>query len=302
MLFFFAIVILPYVLLAAGFLLLICLAYQSRSPARPYLLYPTICSFVVTIGFTTWGHFAIITSRSSTAAIGYIFLPFYSVAVALVAFLVSWSLLFLVRLFISRPEQKSNRLSLLLPVGLAVMVLSVTGFIAWKWVSRTRLLNIAASASSPAELEAVLDNAISSHDLDVLSNLAKNPNTSPNELIRIFDSCKDQLSDFNPLEYTVYYSLAQNPNTPPDKLEVLAKCQQSTVRLAVGMNPSTPITILHKLAKDNDAQVRTWLTTNDKIPKELLLELTEDPDRIVRSYAETHLRYRGFDKEKQEED
>ena len=291
----YAFFILPYVLLAAAFFVFIRAALRSNSPTRRLLVYPTVSSLIITSGFTLRGVFFILTSRSSTAGIGFLFLPFYSFAVAIIAYLVSWSLFCLARFFNSRREKTSDKLSIFLPVVVALLMLSVTGFTAQKWIARNWLLNTAASTSIDAvELEAILERAISCHDLEVLSKLAKNPKTPTNDLIRIYDSCKDRVAEFNPLEYMVFFSLAQNPQTPSDTLAVLAECQQSTIRVMVGMNPDTPNETLYQLAKDKDDQVRTWLATNPKIPKELLLQLAEDPDRIVRNYAGTNLSKRGF--------
>jgi hypothetical protein len=294
---FMGIVILPYVFIAVGFFFVFRVAYRSNSQARPLFFSPLICSLIITSSFIVWGDHAIITSRSSTAAIGYIFLPFYSIAVAVAGFLFSWSFLYLGRFVLERLGKISNRLTSIPPLVLALLILSLTGFIVQGWVARHKLLNATTSASTDAEsLEKILAQAISSRDLEVMSKLAKNSNTSISDLLRIFDSCKHNVADFNPPEYIVYYSLAQNPQTPPDILVVLAKCQQSTIRLAVGMNPSTPTNTLFQLSNDKVSLVRTWLTSNPKIPKELLLQLANDPDKIVRSYAETYLRSRGYDK------
>jgi hypothetical protein len=295
---FIGVLVLPYVLIVAGLVFLLRTAYRSGSPVRALFLYPLICSATATTGFIIWGHYAIATSRSSTAAVGYIFLPFYSVAVAGAGFLVSWSVMYIVRFTVERLGIISKRITAIPLLIVAVLTLCTTALIARHRLVRQELLRAAASASTnPDRLEKILAGAFSSRDLPVLSLLAKNPSTPPADLIRIYDFSKHSVSEFNPPEYVVFHSLAQNPRTPPDILVVLAACPQMSIRVGVGMNPGTPTETLRKLSRDKENLVRSWMTSNPKIPKELLLQLANDPDQIVRNYAQSYLTYRGFDRE-----
>jgi hypothetical protein len=170
------------------------------------------------------------------------------------------------------------------------MTLCSSGLFATQWIARHRLLNEAASITTHGlDINEMLDQAVASHDLEVLALLARNPNTSVADLNRIYDSCKDRVSDFNPLEYVVFYAMAQNPKAPPDMLVTLAECQQSTVRLAVGTNPNTPRETLNGLSKDKEQSVRYWMVSNPRIPREILLQLANDPDQLVHRHARQYL-------------
>ena len=289
--FFIAIVILPYVLLALVFLRGIRQAYISKSAARPLFLYPLVAAFIGTAAFVAWGQHDIFTSRSSTAAIGLIFLPFYSVGIALIGFLVSGSVIYILRFAFERIGGIAPRLTSLAPLVASCLILSLTAWTIQNRVSRHRLL---VSAKSDASSEAILHQAITAHDLEVLAAVAKNPNTSATDLLRIYETCKGQVGVANSREYIVFMRLAGNPKTPPEVLSALSHRQESSLRVALGTNPNTPLEILPLLASDPNPSVRTWVTVNPNLSKELLLKLANDSDKVVRSYAESNLRHRGF--------
>jgi hypothetical protein len=289
--FFIAIVVLPYVLIAAALLWAIRLAYVSKKPARPLFLYPLVGSFIVTLAFVAWGQHDIFTSRSSTAAIGLIFLPFYSVSVALIGFLVSGSVIYIFRFALERVGNVTPRLTSIVPLVGSVLILSLSALTVQSRISRHQLL---AAAKSDTSTESVINQAIAAHDLQVLAALAKNPNTSATDLLRIYETCKGQVGVANSREYIVLDALSGNSKTPPDVLAALSHCQETSIRVALGINPSTPVEILPMLAGDKEAMVRTWVTVNPGISKELLLKLADDNDKTVRGYAQSSLRRRGF--------
>lgn len=252
------IIALPSILFALVFILLIGRAYQSKFKAGPFLLYPLICSSVVTSGYMIWGYHAVLTSRSSTAAIGFFFLPSYSAAFAVIAFVVSWAVLYVGWFVYQRIQGTSVR-----PISVALLVLAVTclgwaGYVVQAKTARHRLLTEASSGYNVVRLEAILSEGVSSHDFEVLADLAKNPNTPANDLIRLFAYCKPSVTEFNPPEYSILFSLAKNPNTPSDILVILAGCHQSSIRFAVATNPNTPTPTLRKLAEDSDVSVKTY--------------------------------------------
>jgi hypothetical protein len=252
------IIALPCILMALVFGLTITTAYRSHSPTRPFLLYPLVCTFFVTSGYMIWGYYAICTSRSSTAAIGFLFLPFFSVAFAVIGFVVSWACLYVVHFVIQRIEGTPVRLVSVALFVLAVALLAWTGYVGQNKIARHRLLDEAASGFSVDRLETILADGVSFRDWEVLSNLAKNPNTPINDLVRLFDYCKPSIAEFNPPEYPILFSLAQNPQTPSDILVVLAGCRQSSIRFAVATNPSTPTQTLRRLAEDQNVSVKTY--------------------------------------------
>ncbi len=251
-------IILPSVLLAVSFFSAFWPVYRSRSPTRPLFLYSLIGSLIVTSGFTIWGYHAICTSKSSTAAIGFFILPLYSIAVAFAGLLISWSFLYVGRFAAERLGIIPERLTRLVPLLLAIALLTLTGYVVQNKIVRYRLLNDAASGTNADSLATILADGIASRDLDVLSKLAKNPNTPISDLVRLYDFCKPNITKSHPSEYPVLFSLAQNSQTPSDILAVLAGCRPSSIRYAVAINPSTPTKTLRLLAEDSDDLVKKY--------------------------------------------
>lgn len=252
------IITLPCVLLGMGFFLAIRAAYRSKSPARPLLFYPPVCSLILTGGFLAWGYHAILTSKSSTAAIGLFTVPICSVFVALAGVVVSWAVIFSARFVVQRIKGIPMEDISILPLVLAIAVIAWTGYTVLGKVARHRLLNAAASETDAASLETILADSISSSDLEVLAKLAKNPGMPTADLVRIHDFCKPNGAKSHPSESPILSSLAQNPRTHPDILVVLADCRQSSIRYSVAINPSTPTKTLQQLSEDQDHLVRTY--------------------------------------------
>lgn len=288
---FIAVVILPYVLIAALLLWMIRLAYISKGTSRPLFLYPLVGAFIVTAAFVGWGQHEILTSRSSTAAIGWIFLPFYSVGTALVGFLVSWALVYVFRFALERFASVRPRLTSIAALIGCILILSLTAATIQNRISRHRLLE---SAKCGPTDESVLRNAIVGRDLPVLAAVAKNPNTSEADLLRIYDVCKGQVGASYSREYLVLMALSGNPKTPPNVLSALSRCQEPSIRVALGTNPNAPVEILPTLANDKEALVRTWVTVHPMISDELLLKLADDSIETVQEYARSALRRRGL--------
>jgi hypothetical protein len=249
---------LPCVVMGLAFLYAIQGAYHSHRPTRPLFLYPLICSFVLTSGFMIWGYQAICTSRSSTAAIGSLFLPFEAIVVAVAGVVISWSVLYVAHCVIQRINGIRVGLTSVVCLTLAIALLALTGYVVQNKVARRRLLSEAATGTDVVSLEGILASSIVSHDNEVLSKLAKNPNTPITYLVRLYDFCKPNVGKSNPSEYPIFHALAHNPRTPPEILSVLAGCQDSSTKLAVVTNPSTPTRTLRQLAEGQDEFVRGY--------------------------------------------
>lgn len=249
-------IILPSILLVVSFYSGVQRASRLAPSTRPLFLYPLICSFLLTGGFVIWQFTVISTSRSSTACIGYFFLPIFSFVVALAAFVVSWAILYVGWFINQRIRRTPMRIAQFLLLALAIGVLATTGYVAQAKITRHRLLNEATSGYNVDRLVAILEEGISSHDFDVLANLAKNPNTPVNDLVRLYDFCKPRISQLGGSESSILLPLARNPNTPPDTLTALASCRQSWIRNSVVRNPNTSIGTLRQLTADQDEFVK----------------------------------------------
>jgi len=191
--FFIAVVILPYVLLALVFLRVIRLAYISKSATKPLFFYPLVAAFFVTAAFVAWGQHDIFASRSSTAAIGLIFLPFYSIGIALIGFLVSGAFVYILRFILERGGV-TPRLTSPAPLIASVLILFLTAWTIQTRISRHRLL---AAAKTDISIEAVIHQAIAAHDLEALAAIARNQHTSTTDLLRIYQACKDRVGVAN---------------------------------------------------------------------------------------------------------
>lgn len=285
-----SILIVPYVLLGVVFVWAIRSAVLFECPVRPLVLCSLAAAFTITAAFVGWGLHSIATSRSSMAAVGYVFLPVYSVGVAAAAFAISWSVGYLLRFILESLGVTATRVTSFRLAAAAVLVLLISAFTAQNRMARHRLL--AAVESVPPAAQHV-DHALASHDVQVLARLARNRGTSVGDLVRIYESCKGQVTAAHPRDYLVFFSLARNPKTPPEILRSLSQCKETSVRLQVGLNPSAPVEVLTQLAGDREAMVRTWVTANPSLPTDLLRKLMNDNDRIVRDYAQSNLRHRG---------
>lgn len=281
---------LAYVVVALGSLVLIGAGLWSNSP-RKLVLWPLISALVVGLGATVCAHLSIVSSRSSTAAVGLIFLPIIFSVVVTVAFAISWSLLYMAqfaREAVRRPQPGTiSNVGVL--IALLILTATATGVVYGIW--RQQLLHQASRSSEAESLRSMVDRAVSVYDADVLSRLAENPHVTDDDLERIFYASKNRMEDHNSAHYSVFRSLARNPRTPPKVLNMLAGCEEGT-RTAVAMNPGTPKQALWQLAKDLSPYVRQWLTVNPAVPQELLRQLAQDPDPRVRGLAETHLKNR----------
>lgn len=248
---------LPNVVISAAIVIVLIIAYRRESAARSLFLGPLACGLAAGCGAGIWMFHGITTSKSSTAAIGFFFLPFFALAAGNAAFLTSWAVLYVVRFAKERLGYLSSRTAtwwLLIP---AVLILVLAAYVAQHDVRRYRLLKAAAfEAVVPVSREDMLADAIAADDLDVLSRLAKNSSVPGDELLRIYEWSQTTFGKFKPFEYPIFSALARNRNTPSHLFGVLVKCPQSTIRLMAAQNPATPQDLLRRLADDPDQLVR----------------------------------------------
>jgi hypothetical protein len=258
---------------------IILYAYRSKSPVtRHTLIYSVVATIVILV-------IEEVNLKGPTAkALRPIFLPFDALAIFVVTFVFFWTLVYIIR-FVS--EKRSNldekkRITNKPVMIIAVVVLCIFGYFIGHKIYRNNILK-RAEFSHSAEVGAILNKAISTHDIEVLSKLAKNSNTPAINLIRIFDTCKKSVRDYSPREYIVFDSLALNPNTPQEVLVILAESRG--VRDMVATNPNTPAEILRRLSKDSKDAVRYQVARNPNTPIEILETLSQDSDNLVREEA-----------------
>jgi len=288
------ILILPPIAITVG--IFVTVLWWTRSDPKKSIAIRTglVTSAIIGTGFILWLLYTIRTSRSSTACIGYLFLPYYAFLVCAATYLISWAittiLLFFCVLSGKMREIKQKKWSVYIAVG----IIGLSGFWAFKVTARSLLLKKAHVATSESELIELSDRAMSQKDIDLLAKLVNNPNTSEKILKQIYFSVPESTFQYPGSQYSpVFFELARNKKTPPDILTSLSE-KRSGERFIIATNPNTPVAVLERLAEDKDSLVRTWVSANPNVTKEILIKLKNDPDGVVRSYANTYLGYRGF--------
>ncbi len=308
------IAVLPFAILV---LLISALVLYAKRSENPVIRYSLICSCVITAVFLILDHYA--RRGPTAAALRPIFLPFDTAAIALASFIISWAIVYIIRFIIEQKGIVLKKITTKPMLYCAIITLCIVGIIGQNRLHRNYILKKAEFAQS-VESEKILAGAISSHDLEVLSKLAKNPNTPTSNLIRIYDSCKFSVTDSNPPEYRVFDPLSYNPKTPAEILIALSRSKQSTVRSGVARNPATSQEVLRRLSTDDDDNVRiqvainpdtptetlyalstdrhnlvrAYVSNNPKIPKEFLFRLAEDTDQTVRDFAKATIFNKGY--------
>ena len=288
------ILILPPIAIIIG--ILAAAIWWVRSGSRNGIAIKTgiLASGIIGLGFVLLSLYDIRTSHSSTAAIGYIFLPYCAFLVCAAAYLIGWSIAAIVLALCGLSGKTWNIKQKKWSVYVAVCIVALSGFWAFKTTARNLLLKKAYVATSDIELNTLYDKAASHKDIELLGNLVKNPSTSENLLRRIYSSIPDSTFKSPGSNYgRVFSELARNKKTPPDILASLSE-KRPYERVPIATNPNTPLNVLEQLAEDKDSQVRTWLCENHNVTREILTKLKNDPDQTVRNHADSSFRRRGF--------
>jgi len=131
---------------------------------------------------------------------------------------------------------------------------------------------VADNPNTPTE---TLHDLANSSDEYIRRNVARNPNTSREDLLMFFNS-----------PYKLHGDLAGNPSTPLEILNDLANSSDTSIRTGVGKNPNASKKILDKLSRDSDEGVRynvaKNMASNPQTGKEELETLAQDPNVRVR--------------------
>jgi len=283
-----------YLLLIGGFVLVFRAQRQHPKTASKIPLYSLRTSAVLAVVVLVLGFYFIFSSRSSTAGIGFLFVPIYALGAAIAGSTISWSFLTLAalasraraRLFADKPTPI---------VASTAAVVLLTGFVAAYMVgTRPWLLAAAESPETQVQrLHEIADVATAENDLGILQRLAKNSAVPDGSLREVYKHCADaRETRAKNLCYSVFHSLAWNKSTPTDLLHELAKNPKRTIRRGVALNQGTPLEVLEQLIHDDDSSVRESLAGNPNLPLRVLTELTRDDDERVRSWAERIMKRR----------
>ena len=81
------------------------------------------------------------------------------------------------------------------------------------------------------------------------------------------------------------HELARNPNTPAPLLQQWHDSTDYLVEWGLALNPRTPLGVMERLARSSNAYTRLNLTHNPATPRALLEQLAQDRDESVARYA-----------------
>ncbi len=293
-LFFFLELALPYLALTSGLAFLIRWHRRLAGKAARLRLHALMAAAAVSHGFLAWGIWAIFSSTSSTAAIGLLFLPLYSLAVAAVALPIAWAA-FTCAAFSAAARRRFGWPAPRWRSVTAAAAVLLTAVASGVWgISRLGLFEAAQSGETPLErLEQIAAAAIAKSDVRVLDKLAPNPASDERILGPIFDTCValGRIDGQAPC-YQVFVHIAANRNAPAALLALLGEADDPALLTMVGTNRNTPVSVLVRLTQSPAPMVRTWVAGNPNLPVEALVPLGDDPDPTTRSHARSALQRR----------
>ncbi len=235
--------------------------------------------------FTWWAwrlHLLTLASRSSTAAIGYLFLPFFAAIFALPWACVAGS----VGLLIGAWFRRTRGVVVSATLGVSFSILWL-GHVAWTSVHDEQILEqVAAVQAGDDELfRTLLDGE---PDRWVLAAIASSFSASADTLDRIarmddpdlhrrMGSMDPRLSAINPDGVSVMRLVADNPNTRPETLVHLARITDDpSLAGSLAADPRTPVEILEELYRRewrNRQELEWGLSRNTRTPTWILREI-----------------------------
>jgi hypothetical protein len=250
-------------------------AEDKEMPRRFGLIAGVLCFCF----FFAAGVLSISQSKSSTAAVGYIFLPFYAAIVFLLAFLAGWCAGYF--LVWHRSPAKARRISAIAAV-IAPVILLLLGSWVFATLShrRDRLAAMRLTAGDANTAPEALERLATSTNEYVLSDVAGNPRLSEATLRKLA----------NHGGYMVEWGLAHNHSAPRDILSRLASSPNEYTRGYVAANPNAPAEVLAALSKDVVRQVRVSVAQNPSTPRSTIEGLLGDADETVRRLANATIR------------
>jgi hypothetical protein len=80
---------------------------------------------------------------------------------------------------------------------------------------------------------------------------------------------------------TLRHELARNPNTPPAILQRWHDSTDYLVEWGLALNPRTPPAVMERLSRSENLYTRMNLTYNPATPPDILQRLTGDPDELL---------------------
>jgi hypothetical protein len=288
----------------------------SARPEAPWGLWAGLAGGLAAAALSVKG---ILGSGSSTAAIGFIFVPFVAIAAMIPSAV--WGLAAGCVYFSLRGAQQYAPAMLVAAWAFALAGPAAIGWEAWRGLALERAVAEARMLDARG-----LDDAYArspwNRDKYFLGALAQRPDASPALLDRIafledpdlyepMGSLWDVMGDNRkgiavmrlvahnpntpgtalarladgPHADTLRHELARNPNTPASVLQRWHDSTDYLVEWGLALNPRTPPAVLERLARSANVYSRLNLTYNPSTPRALLEQLGKDSDESVARHA-----------------
>lgn len=296
----------------------------SSRPEAPWALWAGIAGGIAAAVLSVKG---ILGSASSTAAIGFLFVPFIAIAAMVPAAV--WGLAAGCVWLSLRGTRRYAPGMLVAAWALAIAGPAAVGWEVWRGIALERAVQEARSIDALALTEA-FERSPWKRDKFFLGTLAQRPDASPALLDRI--AALDDADLFEPMgslwdvmgenrkgiavmrlvanhanargetlarladgpRYdALRHELARNPNTPMNVLQRWFDSTDYLVEWGLALNPKTPSAVMERLAASTNRYARMNLTYNKATPAALLERLARDPDELLASNARLALERRS---------
>ena len=277
----------------------------SSRPEAPWALWTGLAGGLAAAVVSVMG---ILKSGSSTAAIGFIFVPFVAAIVAIPAGI--WGLALGHVWLHQRGVRHSSHPALLAAACVfALAVPAVIGWETWRGLELERAV-LDVSRMDGRRLDEAFERSPLNRDKYFLGAIAQNTEASAELLDRIAalpgDDYYEPMGSFwnvtggNRKGLALMRLIAYNPNvSPATPMKVLEPHFDSTdylVEWGLALNPNTPPAVMERLSKSKDLYTRMNLTYNKATPTEILKRLAQDPDAILARNARQALERRAAGK------
>jgi hypothetical protein len=246
-------------------------AEDNETPRRFGLIVGILCFCF----FFATGILSISASKSSTAAVGYVFFPFYAAIIGALGFLGGWCAGYFLVWY--RLPAKTRRLR---AIAAALVPLVMTILVAWAVAASNHRSDVREAARNPNTAPEDLERLTESTNEYVLGDVAGNPKLSEAALRKLA----------NHGGYLVEWGLAHNRSTPGDILSRLGGSANEYTRGFVAANPNAPAAILAVLSKDRMDHVRWSVAQNPSTPRSIIEVLFGDANETVRRMADDAMR------------
>lgn len=228
--------------------------------------------------------FSIFRSTSSTAAIGFIFIPIYFAIAFVLFFILGYCIGYIKTWARSVPSAFNFRISLAFIVGICLSIFVIGGLV--KGLLLTSIVSHIRGMNTNQELLDTFENSYFKRNKFVLGVIAQNPAVSPELLDRIaklnYPSLHNAMGSLFPLlgdnrkGLAVMRLVVRNPNVTPSTIEYLASTSQVDYVLGdIAGEPKTSIETLRLLETKKNYLIDWGLAQNQKTPSDVRIKLLD---------------------------